>query len=107
MDKFKRIIEMLEKDPEDSFLQFALAKEYEKKNEWNESIEIYQNLLKGDPDYVGAYYHLGKAMEQTHQFQKAIKIYEQGIIKASEQKDFLSISELNSAKQNLELELEG
>jgi tetratricopeptide (TPR) repeat protein len=106
MDRFSKIAKMLENDPEDSFLQFALAKEYEKKQIVEDAIKIYQNLLKKDPEYVGAYYHLGKALEQLKQFQEALNIYELGIIKASTQKDFLSLSELNSAKENLQLELE-
>ena len=61
--RFKQIQKMLIENPEDSFLRFALAKEYEKKSEWIQSIELYIKIVESDPDYIGAYYHLAKAFE--------------------------------------------
>jgi len=95
---------MLKSDPEDAFLLFAYAKEFEKLNDTSKALEIYQKLLGLDPKYVGTYYHLGKLYEDMDDKEKAIQIYEQGINVTKEAKDLHALSELQSAKMNCEID---
>lgn len=90
--------------PNDTFALFALAKEYEKENELEKSVQLFENLIVVDKNYVGAYYHLAKVYEQLDEVKKALNIYEAGILVAQELNNLHALSELKNAKMNLEIE---
>ncbi len=71
---------MLKDNPEDSFLLYAIAQEYTKLNNRPEALKFFDNLLKTNPHYTGAYYHLGKLYEKMDQTQDAIDTYKQGLV---------------------------
>lgn len=104
-DRLKSLMKMYNEDPRDSFIRFAIAKEYEKIGDDKMALEHYLSLKEDDPDYVGLYYHLAKLMEEMEKESQALSVYEEGIAIAKKLKDFHALSELNSAKTNLELEL--
>ncbi|MBC7885620.1 MAG: tetratricopeptide repeat protein [Saprospiraceae bacterium] len=104
MVRLKTLLDMLEGDPDDSFLRYALAKEYENMESWPEALSHYLIIKEKDPDYVGMYYHLAKLYEYLQETDKALKTYEEGISIAKKIPDFHALSELNSAKLNLEME---
>jgi tetratricopeptide (TPR) repeat protein len=97
--------DMLENDPTDSFVQYAFAKELESSGEYIQALQAYESLMESDPEYVGLYYHLAKLYEKLENTDKAIEIYNIGIQVSKRLKDFHALSELNSAKMNLEMEL--
>lgn len=99
------LIEMHHQDPNDSFILYALAKEYETCDDLNESLSQFLLLKQQDPDYVGMYYHLGKLYEKLEKPSEALQTYENGIQISKKLKDFHALSELNNAKVNLEMEL--
>lgn len=74
-----QILALLEKNPDSSFLHFALAKEYESENNSVSAISTYEKLLSIDPTYTGAYYHLGKQYILLNDVDKARIIYRKGI----------------------------
>lgn len=96
---------LLENDPEDSFVLFALAKEYENLESFDTAIDTYEKLRSVDPNYVGLYYHLGGLYAELDNPETALDIYTTGIQIAEKQVDLHALSELKSAKLNLELEL--
>ena len=97
MQRLQYIQEMLKNEPKDSFLNYALALEYAKINEIKKAIEIIEELLVKDRNYIGAYYELGKYYEQIEQRQAAIGIYKKGIEIAQEQNNKKTLRELNEA----------
>lgn len=103
--RIERLKSLIVENPNDTFALFALAKEYEKIGELENSIQLFEKLLVIDSKYIGAYYHLGKTYEQLDEVKKALNIYEAGILLAQELKDTHSLSELKNAKMNLELEM--
>ncbi|HRH57717.1 MAG TPA: tetratricopeptide repeat protein [Chitinophagales bacterium] len=103
--RIERLKSLIVENPNDTFALFALAKEYEKIGELENSVQLFEKLLVIDSKYVGAYYHLGKTYEQLDEVKKALNIYEAGIIIAQELKDTHALSELKNAKMNLELEM--
>ena len=69
------LLGILKETPTDSFVIFAIAKEYENIGNQNEAIQYYHNLYQIDPDYVGLYFHWGKLHEEMNASDKAIEIY--------------------------------
>lgn len=96
------LLQLLESAPTDSFVLFALAKEYENAADPAKALEYYLRLHAADPGYVGLYYHLGKLYEQQQDFTQAIATYKQGIETARKASDFHALSELQGALLNLE-----
>ena len=103
--RMQQIKQMLVNDPNDSFLLFALAKEYENEGKLQAALEVFLKLESIDPEYVGMYYHLGKLYEAMTMNDEALSAYERGITIAKKQSDFHALSELNTAKTNLEIEM--
>jgi tetratricopeptide (TPR) repeat protein len=104
MTRLEQLLDMHRQNPKDSFLLFALAKEYEKLGKEEDALEWYQKLQQLDPDYVGVYYHLGKLFEEKGETEKALNTYARGIEVAQKLGDLHAKSELQSAKMNLEME---
>jgi|ERR1019366_976628 tetratricopeptide (TPR) repeat protein len=95
--RLQQIQEMLKNEPNDSFLNYALAIEYAKTDDIKKAIQLIEALLIRDENYLGAYYQLGKYYEQTEQPQAAIVIYNKGIAIAQQQKNKKTEGELNEA----------
>ena len=99
--RLEQLLDMLSKNV-DSFLLFAIAKEYEKAAENELAKEYYKRLVSEFPDYVGTYYHFGKLLEKSAETDAAIEIYNKGIAIAKALGDQHAWSELAEAKLNLE-----
>ncbi len=100
--RIQQIQEMLKNEPNDSFLNYALAIEYAKLNDIKKAIEIIEVLLQRDENYLGAYYQLGHYYEQTEQPEAAISTYNKGIAIAKQQNNKKTLGELNEALWMLE-----
>lgn len=83
--------------PEDSFVLFAIAREYYSLGDFDKAIDFYQKVLKSDPNYVGAYYHLGIAYEENGQLDTAIETYSEGLKVAEKEGDSTSLREIKEA----------
>ncbi len=95
--------ELLKGSPTDSFLLFAIAKEYEGLDNLESALTNYQMLKKHDPEYTGLYYHLGKLYELLDEEDQALSIYQEGIDHCIKVGDHHALNELKGAKLNLEL----
>ncbi|MEN9447887.1 MAG: hypothetical protein RJA25_1177 [Bacteroidota bacterium] len=104
-NRIERLEALIVNNPNDTFALFALAKEYEKQQKWNDVVQLFEKLLVVDDKYIGVYYHLAKTYEQLNEINKALNIYERGILEAQKLQDLHALSELKNAKMNLELEL--
>lgn len=96
-ERLKLIKEMLETNPEDSFLQYAAAIEYENLGNKKTAITTITKLLDRDPDYLGAYYKLGKLLEEEGKEKEAIKIYRRGLEVSKKVSDLKTEGELSEA----------
>ena len=93
---------MLKEEPEDSFLNYALALEYAKSNNIKKAIGLIETLLLRDENYLGAYYQLGKYYEQSALNELAVSAYNRGIVIAKKLKNNKALGELNEALLMLE-----
>lgn len=100
--KTQQLLQMLQSEPLDSFLNYALALEYAKENSIEKAIELIEAIIVRDPDYIGCYYQLGKMYEQTSNFEKAVDAYNRGIAIAKKQNNRKTLGELNEAISMLE-----
>lgn len=96
-ERIKHLVEMLEKEPFDSFLNYALATEFFKQGNSSEAIEMLEKILERNPDYLGAYLQLGQWYETVNKADKALAIYQKGCIVAQKQQNHKALSELNQA----------
>ena len=103
--RIERLKELLKQSPHDAFIRFALAKEYEKINEPQKAIDLLTELLKDQPDYVGAYYHLAALLKDEERTEDALETYTTGMEMAQKIGDQHAYSELQNAKLNLELDV--
>lgn len=98
----ERLRAYLDKDPDDTFTRFALALEYQKKDDIQQARSLFEAIVSDDPNYVGTYYHLGKLYEQMNATEKARETYHNGIRVAQTANDPKSLAELQEALQVLE-----
>ena len=97
-DRLQQLLSFLENAPKDSFLLFALAKEYESNGNPEKALNYYLQIVDYDPEYVGTYYHLGKLYEKKEAYQEAFSTYKQGMEIAKKIGDKHALSELAEAK---------
>jgi Tfp pilus assembly protein PilF len=101
MDRIEKIKEFLKDNPNDNFLQHALALEYIKTGEELAARDLFETILNADPTYIGSYYHLAKLLEKLEQTQLAIDWYEKGMAAAKLAKDQHAYNELQAAYEDL------
>ena len=75
--------------------------EYIKFGDEQAAKQLFENILKKDPNYVGSYYHLGKLLERLNDKAAAITVYESGMKEAILAKDKHSYNELQGALEDL------
>lgn len=95
--RLTKLLEFLESDPEDPFVLYALATEYNTSNDTEKALEYYLKLVADHPGYVGTYYHLGKLYQKIGQTEQALDIYQKGMVAARNKKDMHAFSELQGA----------
>jgi tetratricopeptide (TPR) repeat protein len=98
--RFEKLVEMLEKQPDDLFLLYALAMEYLGMKEMEKAQHLFEQIIASDEHYVSAYYQLGLLLEGTHE-QRAIEIYEKGMQEAQLKGDRKTVNEFRSALDEL------
>lgn len=99
--RIQQLLQFHQNAPKDSFILFALAKEYEKLGELQDALEYYQKITTAEPDYVGVYYHLGKLLEMLGKPAQAFTTYKKGMEIAHQIGDQHALGELAAAKLNL------
>jgi tetratricopeptide (TPR) repeat protein len=101
MPRLEQLYAFLKEQPNEPFLLFAIAKEYENADNLPKALEYYENLQENSPQYVGTYYHLGKLLERLKRPETALEVYKKGADVARAERDFHALSELLAAKANL------
>ena len=101
MDRIDTIKQLLSQNPNDIFLNYALAMEYMSISDWNSAIIQLEWIRNNQSDYLPLYYQLAHVYEEINDTDNAIVIYNEGIniaIKHSNKKTEL---ELKSALEEL------
>lgn len=106
MNRIEQLKTFLLQNPNDSFLNHALALEYVKAEQYEEAKAAFLKNTDNNPDYVPTYFHLGKLYEKIRSYSEALRCYETGIEKAQKSGDHKTVNELRMALEFLEDELE-
>jgi tetratricopeptide (TPR) repeat protein len=96
-NRLELIAEMLEKNPDDTFLNYAAALEYKKDNAPKKAIAIFKKIIANDPNYLATYYQLGKLLEEEDKTAEAIDVYRKGHELATAKNDVKAVGELSEA----------
>lgn len=96
-----KLQEFLAVNPEDSFVQHALALEHIKLGNDAAARDLFEQLLQRDENYIGSYYHLAKLLERNGATDAAVAAYEKGMEMAKKAGDNHAYSELRSAYEDL------
>lgn len=103
--RLQQLFDFLKNSPDEPFLLFAIAKEYEGISDTENAKSYYLRLEQNHADYVGTYYHLGKLYESEEDFDLAVSTYEKGMEVAKAAGDKHAFGELRGAKEMLEMDL--
>jgi len=101
MDRIEKLKEFLQSNPQDNFVQHALALEYIKMGDEDQARALLEKILSRDPGYIGSYYHLSKLLERVGETQSAIQWYQKGMAAAKSAGDIRAYNELETAYEDL------
>ncbi len=105
MDRLSRkdmLLDMLEKEPNDVFLNYALAIEFIGNADYHHAEKQLQKTLTINEDYLPCYYQIGQLKEKLNDTNGAIDFYKKGIELATQQSNNKAKGELAEALWMLE-----
>lgn len=102
LPRIEMIFDMLLKEPNDIFLNYALAMEYLGTNDFKMAEAQLQKTLSIDPSYLPCFYQLGQTWEKLGDNEKALGFYKQGLELAKSQNNRKAQGELSEAIWMLE-----
>lgn len=91
------LLEMLVKEPNDVFLNYALAMEMIGNSEFTNAEAQLQKVLGLNSEYLPCYYQIGQLKEKLNDTIGAIEFYKKGIALAKLQNNTKAMGELNEA----------
>ena len=101
-DRMQKLQSMLEKDPGDPFLYFAMGMEHKKAGETAAAVEWFGRTLEKDPGYCVAYHQAALAYEDGGEIENAKKMYREGIAAARKKGDDHAAAEMEGALAMIE-----
>ena len=101
--RLERLLSMHQSQPNDVFLNYALALEWQKNGDKAAAIEAFEKTLSLQADYLAAYYQLGQLYHESNQLEKAISCFEKGISAAQKSNDLKALAELKNALMNAQI----
>ena len=100
--RMNNLIEMLKAEPEDVFLNYALAVEFVGQEKYSEAENQFLKTLQLNNDYLPCYYQLGQAAEKLNKEKEALEYYHKGVELAKKQNNNKALNELNESIWMLE-----
>lgn len=101
-ERMQTLVGMLEKEPNDLFLLYAIALEHKKAGQFADAQKYLAEVLKRDPLYCVAYQQAGQVYEQAGDVEAAKKSYREGIAAAGRKGDQHAREEMEGALAMLE-----
>lgn len=71
MSRLEQIEKLLAADPDDAFLNFSLAMEYQSADRTDDALKQYDRTIQADPAYLAAYMRKSEMLMASHRFDEA------------------------------------
>lgn len=94
MSRREQIEEMLKSQPDDSFLNYALAKEHAAEGNVDAALSQYAVVIDKFPNEVAAYFQKGQLLHEEDRSDEARTVIEQGINVARQVGDSHALAEM-------------
>ncbi len=95
MPRLEQILQLLENDPADTFLRYALAMEYRSLGQSDSAMEQFRQLLNLQPPHVPSFFMLGQLLTELGEIESAREVLRQGIEVARIQGDQHAAGEMS------------
>ena len=79
MPRIEKIQALLEKEPDDAFLNFGLAMEFVKAGRTEDALTAFDRTLSIDPNYSAAHFHKGNTLISLGRLEDARTVLENGV----------------------------
>jgi tetratricopeptide (TPR) repeat protein len=96
MPSIEQLEKMLQADPADAFVLYALAQEHAKAGRHEAAVQYYDRCLGADPAYCYAYFHKARSLEAMGRDDDAMETLRQGVDAARTAGDAHALSELSA-----------
>jgi predicted Zn-dependent protease len=94
MSRIPELESLLDERPDDPFVIYALAREYEKNTGTMQALMMYEHLVNSHPDYIATYYHYARLLYTAGNKAEALKLLQQGIERGTQLKEMHSVGEM-------------
>ncbi len=101
-DRMQKLQTMLERDPSDSFLLYAIALEHKKTNDHAEAQRWFGRVIEKDPGYCVAYHQSALTYEAAGDLEAAKNTYRKGIAAAEKKGEHHAAEEMRAALSMIE-----
>ncbi|MDQ3073679.1 MAG: tetratricopeptide repeat protein [Bacteroidota bacterium] len=105
-DRLIKLLDMLKLQPDDAFLNYAVALEYESIKDKNNSEKYFKKLLKEHSAYLPTYYKAAYFFLDKQEYRTALTIIESGLKLARTTHDIKTIKEMQELRNIIEEEME-
>lgn len=95
--RLQKLLEMLEKQPNDTVLLYALAMEHLGINDKSQAEQLFKQVLGIEPENVAAHYQLALIFQQTNRDREAVLMFEEGMKYAHLKGDLKTSNEFRTA----------
>ena len=102
--RLARLLSMQQIQPDDVFVQYAIALEWLKDRQYHQAITAFRKVLEIDAGYLAAYYQLGQTYLAMSNTSEAIAVFENGISVAGKVGDIKTLAELKNALLNAQID---
>lgn len=99
--RLQKLAEMLEKQPNDTFLLYAMGMEYLGMSDVNVAEKYFKQVLEVDSNHIATHYQLGILFTQQNRENEAQLILEKGFELAKQKRDLKTQNEFRSALDEL------
>lgn len=96
MSRLAELEKMLESNPDDPFLIYAMAREYEQRQATMQAILMYELLINDHTLYIPTYYHYAKLLFSAGNRNEAINLLHKGIEYGLKEKEMHAVSEMRA-----------
>ena len=91
----EKIEEMLKSEPQDVFLRYGLAVEYDNEQRYDDSLSLFSGLTKNDPPHVPSFFRGAQLLAKLDRIDEARTVLRDGIEAARKQDNSHAAAEMS------------